>query len=153
MELLEEETDDKCLQKLRMIERGCKDMHALINNILDFSKLEAGKFTIEKREFRFREMMDYVKANHLSKITEKGLDFFMTISPEIPEYVIGDELRIGQIVNNLLSNACKFTSVGKISVEVVKTAQEEDKVELFFIVLDTGIGIDKEGQDKLFKSF
>ena len=153
MELLEAETDEKCLQKLRMIERGCKDMHALINNILDFSKLDAGKFTIEKREFRFREMMDYVKANHLSKITEKGLDFFMNISPEIPEYVIGDELRIGQIVNNLLSNACKFTSVGKISVEVVKTGQTEDRMELFFIVVDTGIGIDKEGQDKLFKSF
>ena len=152
-ELLEMEADERCLQKLRMIERGCKDMHALINNILDFSKLEAGKFTIEKREFKFREMMDYVKSNHLSKITEKGLDFFMTISPEIPEYVIGDELRIGQIVNNLLSNACKFTSVGKISVEVVKTAQSEDRMELFFIVLDTGIGIDKEGQDKLFKSF
>ena len=77
----------------------------------------------------------------------------MTISPEIPEYIIGDELRISQIVNNLLSNACKFTSVGKISVEVVKTAQTENRIELFFIVLDTGIGIDKEGQDKLFKSF
>ena len=153
LELLEEEADEKRLQKLRMIERGCKDMHALINNILDFSKLESGKFTIEKREFRFRDMMDYVKANHINKITEKGLDFFMTISPEIPEYIIGDELRISQIVNNLLSNACKFTSVGKISVEVVKTAQTENRIELFFIVLDTGIGIDKEGQDKLFKSF
>ena len=153
LELLEEERDERCLQKLRMIERGCKDMHALINNILDFSKLESGKFTIEKRQFRFREMMDYVKSNHLSKITEKGLDFFMMISPEIPEYIIGDELRIGQIMNNLLSNACKFTSVGKISVEVVKTAQMENRIELFFIVLDTGIGIDKEGQDKLFKSF
>ena len=153
LELLEEEANDKRLQKLRMIERGCKDMHALINNILDFSKLDAGKFTIEKRKFSFRDMMDYVKSNHLSKITEKGLDFFMTISPEIPEYIVGDELRIGQILNNLLSNACKFTSVGKISVEVVKTAQTEDKIELFFIVLDTGIGIDKEGQDKLFKSF
>lgn len=153
LELLETETDEKHLQKLRMIERGCKDMHALINNILDFSKLDAGKFTIEKREFRFRDMMDYVRTNHISKITEKGLDFFMTISPEIPEMIIGDELRIGQILNNLLSNACKFTSVGKISVEVVKTAQAEGRIELFFIVLDTGIGIDKEGQDKLFKSF
>ena len=153
LELLEMESDTKCVQKLRMIERGCKDMHALINNILDFSKLDAGKFTIEKREFRFRDMMDYVKGNHSSKITEKGLDFFMTISPEIPETIIGDELRIGQILNNLLSNACKFTSVGKISVEVVKTAQVDNRIELFFIVLDTGIGIDKEGQDKLFKSF
>ncbi len=153
LELLEGETDAKRLQKLRMIERGCKDMHALINNILDFSKLEAGKFTIEKREFCFRDMMGYVKANHIGKITEKGLDFFMRISPEIPEYIIGDELRISQILNNLLSNACKFTSVGKISVEAVKTAQTDNRLELFFIVLDTGIGIDKEGIDKLFKSF
>lgn len=153
LELLADETDAKRLQKLRMIERGCKDMHALINNILDFSKLESGKFTIEKREFCFRDMMGYIKANHISKITEKGLDFFMRISPEIPEYIIGDELRISQILNNLLSNACKFTSVGKISVEAVKTAQTENRMELFFIVLDTGIGIDKEGMDKLFKSF
>ena len=153
LELLEEETDAKRLQKLRMIERGCKDMHALINNILDFSKLEAGKFTIEKREFCFRDMMGYIKASHIGKITEKGLDFFMRISPEIPEYIIGDELRISQILNNLLSNACKFTSVGKISVEAVKTAQTDNRMELFFIVLDTGIGMDKEGMDKLFKSF
>ena len=152
-ELLESVHDEKNVQKLRMIERGCKDMNALINNILDFSKLEAGKFVLEKRKFHFREMLDYVKANHLSKITEKGLEFFVTISPEIPEYIIGDELRIVQILNNLLSNACKFTSVGKITLEVVKTAQEGNRIELFFLVLDTGIGIDKEGQDKLFKSF
>ncbi len=153
LELLESEMDKERLQKLKLIERGCKDMHALINNILDFSKLEAGKFTIEKREFCFRDMMGYVKANHRNKINEKGLGFFMTISPEIPEYIIGDELRIKQILNNLISNACKFTSVGKISVEAVKTAQVENRMELFFIVLDTGIGMDKEGQDKLFKSF
>ena len=153
MELLEDERDEKRLQKLRLIERGCKDMNALINNILDFSKLEAGKFTIEKRKFNFREMMDYVKANHRSKITEKGLSFFMTISPDIPEFIVGDELRIVQILNNLLSNACKFTSVGKITVEALKTGQSGNRIELFFLVLDTGIGIDKEGQDKLFKSF
>ena len=152
-ELLETVCDEKSVQKLRMIERGCKDMNALINNILDFSKLEAGKFVLEKRKFHFREMLDYVKANHRSKITEKGLEFFMTISPDIPEYIIGDELRIVQILNNLLSNACKFTSVGKITLEAVKTAQEGNRMELFFLVLDTGIGIDKEGQDKLFKSF
>lgn len=152
-ELLETEQDEKHVQKLRMIERGCKDMNALINNILDFSKLEAGKFTLEQRKFHFREMLDYVKANHQSKITEKGLDFFVTVSPDVPEYIVGDELRIVQILNNLLSNACKFTSVGKITLEVVKTAEEGNRIELFFLVLDTGIGIDKEGQDKLFKSF
>lgn len=152
-ELLERETDADKLKIMRLIERGCRDMNSIINNILDFSKLEAGKFTLETRKFEFRSMMDYVKSNHINKITEKGLEFFVTISPEVPEFVIGDELRIVQILNNLLSNACKFTAVGKIVVEVVKTAQLGNRAELFFLVIDTGIGIDKSQQDKLFKSF
>lgn len=152
-ELLEKEKDEEDLKILKLIERGCKDMQEIINNILDFSKLEAGKFSLEPRKFHFRNMMDYVKANHINKITEKGLDFFVTISPDIPEYVIGDELRIVQILNNLISNACKFTAVGKVSVEVVKTTQVNNRMELFFLVIDTGIGIDKADMDKLFKSF
>jgi hypothetical protein len=81
------------------------------------------------------------------------LEFFWTISPEVPETVIGDELRIAQILNNLLSNATKFTSAGKIMVEVVKTQQFERRVELFFMVIDSGIGISQEEQDRLFQSF
>ncbi len=77
----------------------------------------------------------------------------MTVSPQIPEYIVGDELRIIQILNNLLSNALKFTAVGKITLEVVRTARVKDKIELFFIVKDTGIGIDKADRDKLFQSF
>lgn len=152
-ELLNGEWDAETEKVLRLIERCCGDMHKIINNILDFSKLEAGKFTLEIREFDFRKMMDYVKGNHINKITEKGLEFFMTVSPHIPTRVIGDELRIVQILNNLLSNAQKFTSVGKISVEVVRTARVNDQIELFFIVKDTGIGIDPADRDKLFQSF
>lgn len=152
-ELISRVQDEECQRILDLMERGCNDMNALINNILDFSKLEAGKFTLEKREFDFRKMIDYVKSNHMYKITEKGLKFFVTISPEVPMKVIGDELRIVQVLNNLISNATKFTSVGKIAVEVVKTAQILNRAELFFLVTDTGIGISKENQDKLFKSF
>lgn len=152
-QLISEEEDPKKLNTLHVVERGCNDMHNIINNILDFSKLEAGKFTLEIRPFNFRGMIDYVKANHINKITEKGLDFFVTISPEIPEEIIGDELRVVQILNHLLSNATKFTLVGKVTLEVLKTAQENDRVELFFMVIDTGIGIDKADGDKLFKSF
>lgn len=152
-ELLEREQSEDKLKILHLIERGCRDMNSIINNILDFSKLEAGKFTLELQKFEFRTMIDYVKANHMNKITEKGLEFFVTISPEVPQYMIGDELRIVQILNNLLSNATKFTSVGKIILEVVKTAQVGNRAELFFLVIDTGIGIDKSQQDKLFKSF
>lgn len=152
-ELFDFVTDERTLKSLRLIERCCGDMHKIINNILDFSKLEAGKFTLEPRRFHFRNMLDYVKSQHSNKITEKGLGFFMTVSPQVPEYVIGDELRVVQILNNLLSNALKFTSVGKITVEVVRTARVSNKIELFFIVKDTGIGIDKADKDKLFQSF
>lgn len=152
-DLAEKETDGAKLRTLNVIERCCGDMNKIINNILDFSKLEAGKFVLEPRRFHVRDMLDYVKSNHISKITEKGLDFFMTISPQVPEYIIGDELRIEQILNNLLSNALKFTSVGKITLEVFKTAQVGEKIELFFIVVDSGIGIDEGDKDKLFQSF
>jgi nitrogen-specific signal transduction histidine kinase len=152
-ELVSQETAPEKLRLLHLMERGCQDMNAIINNILDFSKLEAGKFTLEKRRFSLRELFDYVKSNHINKITEKGLELFFTVSPEVPEYVIGDELRIAQILNNLLSNATKFTSAGKIIVEVVKTQQFDQRVELFFMVIDSGIGISKEDQDKLFLSF
>lgn len=152
-ELLERPLDEAASKSLHLVERCCDDMNKIINSILDFSKLEAGKFVLEPRRFHFRNMMDYVKANHINKITEKGLNFFMTVSPQIPEYIIGDELRIVQILNNLISNAQKFTSIGKISVEAVKTAQVNNRIELFFIVSDTGIGIDKADMDKLFQSF
>ncbi len=151
--LLEKEQDAERLRILHTIERGCNEMNNLINSILDFSKLEAGKFTLENRKFEFRNMIDYVRNTHMPKITEKGLKFFVTISPEIPEFIIGDELRIGQILNNLLSNACKFTHVGRVSLEVLKTAQDKNRIELVFMVVDTGIGIDKSDSDKLFKSF
>ncbi len=152
-ELISKETDHEKLRLLGMVERGCRDMHALINNILDFSKLEAGKFVLEPRKFHFRNMIEYVKGNHSNRITEKGLDFSVTVSPEIPECIIGDELRIVQVLNNLISNAYKFTSVGSIHVEILKTAQTGKRAELFFMVMDTGIGIAKADQDKLFKSF
>lgn len=152
-ELLTGEYDGKTEQALRLIERCCGDMNKIINNILDFSKLEAGKFALEPRKFHFRNMLDYVKANHINKITEKGLDFFVTVSPQIPEYVIGDELRIVQVLGNLLSNAQKFTSIGKITLEAVQTARVNDKIELFFMVKDTGIGIEEKDKEKLFQSF
>lgn len=152
-ELLPIETEKDKLRKLQLIERCCGDMNKIINNILDFSKLEAGKFTLEQRRFSLRNMIDYVVANHKGRIIEKGLDFFVTVSPGVPEYVVGDELRIVQILNNLLSNAQKFTSVGKITLEIIKTAQTRDSMELFFLVSDTGIGIDPRDQEKLFQSF
>lgn len=153
MELLEKEDEKSKIRLLQMVERGCRDMNSIINNVLDFSKLEAGKFTLEKREFEFRNMIEYVEANHRPRITEKGLDFSISVSSDIPKNIIGDELRIVQILNNLISNAYKFTTVGGIHVEIVRTAISGNRMELFFMVIDSGIGIAMADLDKLFKSF
>ena len=87
------------------------------------------------------------------QLNDKGLKLMVDISGEIPEVVIGDELRLSQIINNLFSNAIKFTSAGHIGLKVTKINQTDDDIELFFMVIDTGIGISAEERDKLFKSF
>ncbi len=138
---------------LDIIIRCCDNMSAIINNILDFSKLEAGKFTIEQKEFNFYEMVNHAVETNITAIDAKGLHIMVNMDKGIPEYLVGDPLRLTQILNNLLSNAIKFTSVGYISLEVTKTLQFDDEVELFFVVSDTGIGISQEEKDKLFKSF
>ncbi len=153
MTLLGSVTNEEQRKTLEIILYCCDNMSAIINNILDFSKMEAGKFTLEETEFDFYEMMDRVLATHMVEINKKELRLNVYIDEKIPRMVIGDSLRVSQILNNLLSNAVKFTSVGQISVDVSMTMKENDTVELFFMVRDTGIGIAKEEQDKLFQSF
>ncbi len=136
-----------------LIIRCCGNMNKIINNILDFSKLQAGKFTIENREFSFHKMMDEVVKMNLPAIEEKGLKLLCNVSSDIPDRMIGDGLRITQVLNNLLSNATKFTSVGQIVVNVILNLDFEDEMEIFFVVIDSGIGISDDEKDKLFKDF
>ncbi len=152
-DLISREHDSSRLYTMEMIEKGCNDMNALINNILDFSKLKSGEFQMEDREFSLKNMIDYIRSNHINKVHEKGLDFFVTVAPDVPDKLVGDELRLEQILNNLLSNAIKFTTVGKILLDVVVTGRKGNKIELFFMVMDTGIGIAEQDMDKLFKGF
>lgn len=151
--LLENGVPGEVRNTLDIIIRCCDNMSAIINNILDFSKLEAGKFVIEQKEFNFYKMINHTVETNIPAINAKGLRIMVNIDKTIPEYLIGDELRLTQILNNFLSNAVKFTSVGYINIEVTKTLQFDDEIELFFVVSDTGIGISPEEKDKLFKSF
>ncbi len=151
--LLNEVQDPGQRRTLDIILYCCDNMSAIINNILDFSKLETGKFTIEEKEFDFYQMMDRVIATHTAEIHKKELRLSVDIDERIPQFLIGDELRLVQILNNLLSNAVKFTMAGSISVVAGKTMQTGDQVELFFMVKDSGIGISPQDQDKLFQSF
>lgn len=138
---------------LDIMESCCNTMSALINNILDFAKLEAGKVELDAHQFEFREQMDKLIAAHMPAVNEKGLQLSVNIDENIPRCLIGDEVRISQVLNNLISNAIKFTSLGFVKVEVTQTMRMGDEIELFFMVADSGIGIGKEEQDKLFKSF
>ena len=128
-------------------------MLTIINDILDFAKLESGKFMIDEKPFDFQEMMDKVIATHSAAINKKELHMSVDIDEKIPHKLIGDELRLTQILNNLLSNAIKFTMVGYVNVVVGMTRRVYDEVELFFMVRDSGIGISQKEQDRLFQSF
>lgn len=151
--LLETELTPKQLENVNLIHRCCKNMNTLINDLLDMAKISSNKLILEKREFNLLKMIEGIVALNIVRINEKGLKLIVNVSDDIPNIVIGDEYRLAQILNNLLSNATKFTSIGQIVLEVVKTAQTEEEIELFFMVIDSGIGISLEERDKLFHSF
>lgn len=140
-------------QHVSTIIRACTDMESLVNSILDYAKLEAGKFDLEQKDFSFREFIRHVEAVNRITIENKGLEFLINIDESIPDELVGDALRLTQILNNLISNARKFTSSGQITLEVNMTEIREKEVELFFMVIDTGIGISKDDMDKLFQPF
>lgn len=151
--LLAEEDRKEQRKTLEWMEHCCDDMNKILNNILDFSQLESGKYVLEEKEFPVREMMDRVAENYMEKINEKGLQLRMMIDDNVPERIIADERKLMQILNNLLSNAVKFTSEGKIVVELIQTLELKDNIELFFLVVDSGIGIKETDKDKIFQSF
>lgn len=151
--LLETNLSSMQLEHINIILRSCDHMSKMVNDILDFSKITAGKLILEKREFDFEEFIRQTLSIHCVAVQEKGLKIVLNFGSEIPRRVIGDELRLAQILNNLLSNAIKFTNIGQITVEIMNTLQSDTEVELFFFIMDSGIGIAKEDMDKLFISF
>ena len=151
--LLDTELTGEQRESLNIIMQCCENMIKIINNILDFSKLQAGKFTIEYREFSFHHFMDNLVKVNQPQVEEKGLKLVCNVGEDVPDRIICDELRLTQVINNLLSNATKFTSVGQITINVIKSVELADEIELFFMVIDTGIGIAPNEMDKLFKSF
>ena len=138
---------------VKIVLHSCDNMTKIINDILDYAKIEAGKITLEEREISLTNVINDVLKLQISKAVEKGLKVIVNIVGKVPDAVIGDELRIGQILSNLLSNAIKFTSTGYVGLDITATSVGKDYVELLFMVIDTGIGISPEEKDKLFRSF
>ena len=135
------------------IDMAAKSLLGIINDILDFSKMEAGKLVTEHVDFRLDEVLDNLTNIIAVKAEEKGLEFLFDIDPHISLALVGDPLRVGQILINLCGNAIKFTDAGEIVVGVKLLNQTEDTLNLQFDVRDSGIGLSPEQQDKLFKSF
>jgi PAS domain S-box-containing protein len=126
---------------------------AIINDILDYSKIEAGKLDIEIVDFDLRVTLDAISDLVCVKAHEKGLEYLTIISPEVPSLIKGDPGRLRQILVNLVGNAIKFTHDGEIAVHVDLLEETPEKAALKFRVTDTGIGIPEDKMDKLFKSF
>ena len=125
----------------------------IINDILSFSRMEAGKLTLDHSEFSIAQLVDKTVDLVWDKAAEKGLQVNVDIDPHIPKSLLGDSLRLGQILINFCANAVKFTDHGSINIRVTKVRDWQDRVELLFEVEDTGIGIDAEKLQNLFQPF
>jgi two-component system sensor histidine kinase/response regulator len=126
---------------------------AIINDILDFSKIEAGRLDIETTDFRIDDVISSVTTVTGQKATDKGLEMLAHIAPDIPPVLLGDPLRLGQILTNLVNNSVKFTERGEIYVDASLLQRTGEKCQLRFSVRDTGIGMSREQSAKLFQPF
>src|SRR4029450_6747161 len=125
----------------------------VINDILDFSKIEAGRLDIETIPFTLEQVVQQVAVVTGQKAHEKGLEFLIDVPPSIPPNLMGDPLRLGQVLTNLVNNAIKFTAQGEVRLRAELVERTGDKVELRFSVSDTGIGMSQEQVAKLFHPF
>jgi PAS domain S-box-containing protein len=138
---------------LRKIQRSAHSLLGILNDILDFSKIEAGKMQLESVDFSLDEVLDNVSTMMGVKIHEKELEFLLNTSRDVPLALVGDPLRVGQVLINLCNNAVKFTEQGEIVVSTRVKEKHENSVTLQFSVRDTGIGLTDEQRGKLFQAF
>jgi two-component system sensor histidine kinase BarA len=138
---------------LHTIERSANNLLTIINDVLDFSKLEAGKLILESIPFPLRNTLDEVVTLLAHSAHDKGLELTLHIKNDVPDNVIGDPLRLQQVVTNLVGNAIKFTESGNIDLVVEKRSQGNNKVQVEMRIHDTGIGIPEQEQSRLFQAF
>ena len=138
---------------LKKVDISAKSLLGIINDILDFSKIEAGKMDMESVDFQLEDTLDHISTLVGIKTQEKGLELLFKTDPSVPTALIGDPLRLGQILINLSNNALKFTDSGEIVVSTELIQKDDTRVTLKFSVQDTGIGMTAEQAAKLFQPF
>ncbi len=150
---IEKEVNPGQSDYLKKIQGSSKSLLGIINDILDFSKIEAGKLSLENIDFDLEQVFDDLSNMVAYKAHEKGLDFIYALHADVPLNLVGDPLRLSQILVNLVNNAVKFTNSGEILTSVLVLQEDDHEVELLFEVKDTGIGIKEDLQEYLFDSF
>ncbi len=150
---LRTELDDKQRRYLEAVNTSSKTLLGIINDILDFSKIEAGKLHIEKIPFELGDVLNSLTDMSAIRAQEKGLEFITHVETMVPLRLIGDPLRLNQILTNLCSNAVKFTHAGDILLKISVLEKSDHEITLEFSVKDSGIGLTPVQQEKLFQSF
>ncbi len=138
---------------LKKIQTSADSLLGIINDILDFSKVEAGKLSMEKTEFQLYEVLENLSDMFADQVAQKELEMIVSVDDNVPSALIGDPLRLGQILINLTGNAIKFTEEGEVIIHVSFLNHLDGRVELKFSVQDTGIGVTPEQKTRLFSSF
>lgn len=140
-------------EHLNAIKTAGETLLAVVNDVLDLSKIEAGKIDFNHQVFRLQQVFSSLREMMELNAREKGLDLILDISPEIPEYLIGDNVRLTQVLLNLVNNAVKFTHKGYIRVEARMHSTKNKQTRILFSVSDTGIGIPPDRLNEIFESF
>ncbi len=151
--LLEENPRRDQVENLQTLKFSADMLLSLINDILDYSKIEAGKIEIEKIKFDLQLVVNSIRNALRTKADEQGIALNVKINPRVPRYVVGDQVRLSQVLTNLIGNAIKFTSKGHVNIKLDLLNQTKKRSSIRFSVEDTGIGIPKNKFDKIFKSF
>ena len=147
------ELKDSQRNYISKIEGASTALLRIINDILDFSKIEAGKLEIEAIKFNINQVLENISNLYTMSATDKGIDLKFAAGEAVPEVLIGDPLRLEQVLSNLTTNAIKFTDQGEVNVSVRVLEETDNQVELHFSVTDTGIGLTKDQIGRLFTAF
>ena len=151
--LLETKLSDDQRDFTNMIKQSLNNLVAILNDVLDFSNIRAGKLTLEKIEFDIVEILEAVKNQFAHQVNGKGLDFRVLIDNTVPPYLLGDPYRLKQVLINLVGNAVKFTKKGGIQIHVSLQQKLEKQARILFSIEDTGIGISDDKLNSIFESF
>jgi len=138
---------------LLSVKQSADALLELINEILDFSKIEAGKLTIDHSLFNLRDCIDEIIKSIIIRAYQKELELFYSIDDKIPDKILGDPVRLRQIIINLVGNAIKFTEDGEVVLRIETESQQEEMLQLHFTVTDSGVGIPHSKQDEIFEAF